>query len=295
MHLTAAQIQEFRDTGVVIPTGVLTAADLQPVIGELSAFLDARARALLAGGKLRDLAADQPFDQRYATLYAQCPEIGAGMDIMEARGPHMFAFLRNPNLLDAVESLLGPELTCNPIQHVRAKIPDCLTDGKPSYFNNVPWHQDGGVTMPEADPSDILTFWIPLVDATAENGCMEVMPGAFRRGQLDHQAAGGTSIVPEQFPELPARVAACPKGGMVIMHKHTPHRGLPNRSDRVRWTIDLRYQPTGTPTGRPWHPAFVVRSRRNPASVLTDHATWCRLWREGLERGKGQKMHRLSR
>jgi hypothetical protein len=60
----------------------------------------------------------------------------------------------------------------------------------------------------------------------------------------------------------------------------------------VRWSIDLRYQKTGTPTGRPFHPAFVARSRRDPASVLTDHATWCRQWMDALENSKGVSTRR---
>ena len=83
-------------------------------------------------------------------LYAQTPAIGEGMDIMFMRGRAMFAFLRNPNLLDAVESLVGPEINCNPIQHVRAK-PPAAASGTGAGFYNVPWHQDAGVTWAEAD------------------------------------------------------------------------------------------------------------------------------------------------
>jgi hypothetical protein len=80
------------------------------------------------------------------------------------------------------------------------------------------------------------------------------------------------------------------------MHKEIPHRSTPNRTDTVRWSIDLRYQKTGTPTGRPFHPEFVVRSRANPASVLTDHAAWRRMWEEGLESAKaaGVSLHRWA-
>ena len=64
----------------------------------------------------------------------------------------------------------------------------------------------------------------------------------------------------------------------------------------MRWSADLRYQKTGTPTGRPFHPEFVVRSRSNPASVLTDHAAWCRMWEEGLRGAKeaGVSLHRWA-
>ena len=50
----------------------------------------------------------------------------------------------------------------------------------------------------------------------------------------------------------------------------------------MRWSLDLRYQPTGTPTGRPWQPAFVVSSERDPSTVCTDYAQWDREWAEAL-------------
>jgi predicted alpha/beta hydrolase family esterase len=61
--------------------------------------------------------------------------------------------------------------------------------------------------------------------------------------------------------------------------------------------MDLRYQKTGTPTGRPFHPEFVVRSREDPASVLTDHAAWCRMWEVGLRQAKeaGVSLHRWAK
>lgn len=128
----------------------------------------------------------------------------------------------------------------------------------------------------------------------AETGCMEIMPGVFRWGLLEHQAEGGTTIVPEKLPEVEPVLAECPKGGLVIMNKYTPHKGTPNVSDIVRWSIDLRYQRTGEPTGRPFHPEFPVRSAAHPETVTRDHAEWSRRWEEALEAGRGKRMHRVK-
>jgi ectoine hydroxylase-related dioxygenase (phytanoyl-CoA dioxygenase family) len=84
------------------------------------------------------------------------------------------------------------------------------------------------------------------------------------------------------------------KGSVLLMHKHTPHSSGRNTTDGVRWSMDLRYQATGTPTGRPFHPAFVVRSQRDPNSVLTDYDVWCRRWVEALAKSKEKRVHRWS-
>ena len=44
--------------------------------------------------------------------------------------------------------------------------------------------------------------------------------------------------------------------------------------------MDLRYNPTGQPTGRPEFPGFVARSRANPETELTDPVEWERSWLE---------------
>ncbi len=293
MRLTDEQVRAFREDGVLVAEGVVTEDDLAPVIAEYEAWIEQRARQLQAEGKISDLHEGETFERRFAKLYAQSPEIASGMDIMQLRGPAMFAFLRNDNLLDAVECLVGPEITCNPIQHIRAK-PPADASGTGAGFYNVPWHQDSGVTWEEADDSDIITCWLALVDATVENGCMEVMPGVWKRGHLAHQAEGGTTIRPDLLPDVPPRPVPVKKGGFVFMHRHTPHTSTPNFSDGVRWSVDLRYQKTGTPTGRPFHPEFVARSRAHPESVLTDHAEWSRRWVEALENAKGMKAHRVK-
>ena len=123
MRLTEEQVRSFRDEGYLVTEGVVSDADFAPLVAAYEDWIDARARRLHAEGKITDLAENEPFDKRFAALFAQSAEIADGMDIMHARLPEMFAFLRNANLLDAVETLVGPEITCNPIQHLRAKPP----------------------------------------------------------------------------------------------------------------------------------------------------------------------------
>ncbi len=292
MKLTMEQITEFNTRGVIIVREALTPDDLQPVIDELSSWIDARARTLHEEGEMADLHEDAPFATRYGLLFKQCPEIGRGMDIMHYRGRAMFEFLHNENLLDLLESLLGPELTCNPIQHLRAKPPQAYENREGPSFHNAPWHQDAGVMMSEAEGSDVVTCWLPLAEATVETGCMEVLPGLVETGYLRHLAAGGTTIAPEAMPQVEPIPLECKRGDVVLMSRFTPHRSTPNYSDQCRWSLDLRYQPTGQPTGRTGHPDFVVRSRRDPSSELTAYEEWCRLWIDAFENPRGVVAHR---
>ena len=290
MKLTEQQIATYRQQGVVIVDNVLADSDLDPVIDEINSWVDRRARDLKGEDLISNLYENVGFERRLAQVYSQCDKANAGLDIMESRGRAMFAFLFNANLLDAVEGLVGPEITCNPIQHLRAKLPIV---GEASCFHSVPWHQDAAVTWEEADPVDIVTCWIPLVDATEANGCMRVLPGVSKAGYLEHHSEGGTTIRPDVFPHaVEPMVASCPKGGVVFMSKYTPHSGLPNREDTIRWSIDLRYQKSGEPTGRPFWPSFIVRSRSAPDCKQQQYDTWCRRWDDAMVKSKGVHWHR---
>jgi len=294
--LTQEQVDAFHRDGCLIAPAVIPVADFQPVRKAIDGFLTKSAAKLKAEGKLQDLYENEPFETRFAKLYAQCAEIDRGLDIMHSQLPEIFNFLNNQHLIDALCDLLGTEaISCNPIQHLRAKSPRALTGDKPDYFFNVPWHQDSGVTTEDADTSPIITCWTPLVDATVENGCMDLLPEAFKLGHLDHIAEGGTQIDPKVFPKLPVRPAPCPLGGVVFMHRHTPHRSNSNNTNIVRWSLDLRYQPTGLPSGRDWQPCFPVREPGNNKSPLITYDQWVSQWKAAFASGAPMTKHRVKR
>ena len=137
----------------------------------------------------------------------------------------------------------------------------------------------------------MLTVWFGLWDATIENGCLEVVPKSHREGLLQHcGATAGTSRgfglhIPDQFLRAGDSVPLPMKRGTVLLfHRLNCHCSLPNKSDNIRWSFDLRYNPTGEPTGRGAFPGFVARSRSNPTSELHDPAEWANLWYETRSR-----------
>ncbi|MCS6858955.1 MAG: phytanoyl-CoA dioxygenase family protein [Abditibacteriales bacterium] len=287
--LTAAQMASFHENGYLVLENVLREDDLQPVVEEYSAVIDERARRLWAEGKVSSLYADEPFERRLARLAVEAPEVASELDIMQVRGAATFRFLLNPKVLDIAESLVGGEIVCNPTQHLRAVLP-VQQGARPT-----PWHQDAGVFWPEADPYFILTIWIPLVDATLENGCLEVLPQSHRLGLRRHQMTPhGLTIPPEEIPPgdpvpLPVR-----RGSVILFHNYTLHRARPNESDTVRWSFDLRYHDAAVPTGRPFYPSFIVRSRLRPATVQDDYAMWRDRWAFALAATPGVKVYRWS-
>lgn len=290
MSLTQDQFQHFADEGYVVVEGALSNTDLDPVIEGIEAFVDERARDLFEEGRITDLHEGEPFERRLALLTGENTSIYDEIDIMHMRAEAVFRFLGNDRLLDLVESLVGPEITCSPIQHLRAKLPDNLASagsGEEEALaarireNVAPWHQDAQVHHEDADPVFILTVWLPLCDTDEENGCLQIIPRVHHSRTVYWNE--GFGIRDDGLPEGGILSLPMKKGDVLLMHKLIPHRSIPNRSGTIRWSLDLRYQQTGLPTGRSFYPNFIVRSQRHPEFVLSDYNTWNRGWEEALK------------
>ena len=297
MALTQDQFQHFVDEGYVLVEGALSGDDLDPVIAGIEAFVDERARSLYEEGRITGLHEGEPFERQLALITRENTSIYDDIDIMHMRAEAVFRFLGNDRLLNLVQSLVGPEITCSPIQHLRAKLPDnvvhggngdegplstCNEDLAARVKENVaPWHQDAQVHHEDADPVFILTVWLPLCDTDEENGCLQIIPRVHHHRMV--YWSEGFGIEDGGLPEGEVLSLPMKKGDVLLMHKLIPHRSIPNRSGSIRWSLDLRYQQTGLPTGRSFYPNFIVRSQRHPEFVLTDYNTWSRGWEEALK------------
>ena len=288
MSLTQTQREHYDQHGYVVVEAGLRAADLAPVIAAYEEFIDGEARRLHAEGALAQLWPDAPFERRLALLCEESLAIYARIDLMLCRLRAVFEFLRNPRLLDLVEGIVGPEITCSPIQHARAKLPEVLkerarVDGDEARRrlvsfvaeNVAPWHQDAQVHLEVADPVPILTAWVPLVDATPENGCLQIIPDVPRAGIV--YWSEGFGIGDDRLPPGPAATLPMRAGDVLLMHKLIPHRSTPNRTDGIRWSLDLRYCDPALPTGRDGVPGFLARSRRHPAAGCPSAEEWVRI------------------
>jgi len=306
MSLTLDQFRHFENEGYVIVEGALSEQDLDPLIGGIEAFVDERARELHEQGLITSLHANEPFERRLASITVENHAIYDEIDIMRMRQPAVFRFMSNHRLLNLVEPLVGPEITCSPIQHLRAKLPFGLTSKESSgdqhdsqnqddshgrnnrkaldarvNENIAPWHQDAQVHLEDADPVFVLTVWLPLCDTNEKNGCLEIIPRIHHKRTV--YWSEGFGIADEALP--PDDVVSLPmkEGDVLLMHKLIPHRSTANHSDSIRWSMDLRYQQTGLPTGRSFYPDFIVRSRRHPEFIFNDFETWRRGWQEALK------------
>jgi ectoine hydroxylase-related dioxygenase (phytanoyl-CoA dioxygenase family) len=110
-----------------------------------------------------------------------------------------------------------------------------------------PWHQDEAYADPHWD-YNYINIWIPLQEATLENGCMQFVPGSQHAEVLPHHPIGNDPRVIGLEVDNPGIVAAaavaCPlaAGGATIHHGRTLHYTSPNLSDQPRRAYILMFR-----------------------------------------------------
>ena len=262
MLLSEEQIRHFDDWGYVVVPGVLGEAELGPVRGAITAAVDRKARVLLAEKAIADLHEQASFTRRMARIFEDAgTEDFAWNNEVFSRG--IYDLLMSSAVLDAVESLLGPELTVNGDYWVRPKLPG-------GRRTTLPWHQDSGYYGPASLAVPILSLWIPLVDVDERNGCLKIIPGSNKWGLLPSES-NGMHLAPTEDVEARGEPQSLPMraGDILAFGQYTFHASGENSTEEVRWSIDLRYSPTGY--DMEWlferYPGFIARSRKNPNSV----------------------------
>ena len=294
MSLTQQELTRFHRQGFLLKPGLFEAEDLEPLRTALTEIIDRQARALLADGQLTQLYEEEPFGKRLARIHAENPEAGEQINHRTMgkggggyNGPAMLHCIRHAPLLSCIESLVGPDIVGSSVYRIRPKLPGWRR-------GEVPWRQDAGYTLAHCDRHLIVTCWVPLVDATLDNGCLHVIPTVHQGGILRHFTGGNAGFLevpPDQLPPVEPVPVPMKAGDVLLLTNLTPHASFANRTDEVRWSIDLRFQSAEVPNNVDEDPAaytperdpvtmacyppeadFVIRDRRDPAREIRSAA-----------------------
>jgi chlorinating enzyme len=160
---------------------------------------------------------------------------------------------RTPAILDCVEDLIGPDFN---------QWGGAFFIKFPHDETMVPFHQDASYWP--LDPNITVTVWLAVFDADQENGCMRIVPGSHRWGDIPHadlpdspdwskmsreevskskyvlwQQVDPDSFTDDQVVDMDL------KAGEISLHDDDLiHGSSGNTSDRMRAGITFRYSPT---------------------------------------------------
>jgi hypothetical protein len=278
MRLSDAQIRQFHEDGFVIVRDFFTPRQLQPVIDWIDDLVDDLAERLWAAGKVRDKHAGEGFLTRLTKLEEEFPGAAVLIHIRGILGQPLADLWASQPLLDVVEQILGPEVAGHPVWNLRSKTPR-------NPLATVPWHQDTAYLAPGAEQTLQPTAWIPLIDADSVNGTLQVLRGGHRSGTVfrhrpertrGHEQSWYLYIADEDLPEGEVVTCEMPVGSLLLINQLIPHRSTENFSDKIRWSVDLRWQRPDEPSGfESVKECILMRTARDP-NYRTDWTAWAR-------------------
>ena len=150
----------------------------------------------------------------------------------------LHAIAHHPAVLAVLTSMLGGEVLPHPRLILRNVFPQ-----RPDY--TTPAHQD----FPHIQGTpETYSVWVPLGDCPVEYGGLAIAAGTHRDGVLPFRLATGAGGMEVAEPFEGRWVAGdFAMGDAIIFHSLVAHKALPNLSDRLRQSVDNRYQRTDAP------------------------------------------------
>ena len=151
---------------------------------------------------------------------------------------------RNPKILDAVESILGPDILMWSCEYF-------IKEANSTQI--VSWHQD--LTYWGMDGSDHeVTAWVALSPATTASGCMKFVPGSHTESLVPHRDTFADNNLLSRGQEIAVEVdeedavaAELQPGQMSLHHGRLFHASGPNTSDDRRIGLVIRFIRPDTP------------------------------------------------
>ena len=122
------------------------------------------------------------------------------------------------------------------------------------------------------EQSRTVTVWLAIDDADAENSAMEFIPGTHRLGHLKFNQAAGPAVLNQEIEnatQYGEPVVDELKAGEISLHADMlAHGSPPNRSDRRRGGLTIRYCPTTVRSTAGWNTNSIIVRGSDPGADI---------------------------
>ena len=222
-RLNPDEIAQYRDQGYLVPSFRLGTA---------------RTDGLRAA--LEELIRINPDVRPEKLVSAHVMGPDGGPNVEGVRGhPAFLELARDPDILDMVEQVIGPDII----------LWGCHVFCKPAGDGlETPWHQDGHYWP--IRPLANCTVWVAIDPSTRDNGCLRVIPGSHRSATCHpHLVEERQDLVLQartdeaSFDEASAVDIELQPGLMSLHDVIMVHGARVNRSTQRRTGVALRYMP----------------------------------------------------
>ena len=222
--LTDEQVRQYREEGYLVFEGLIQGERLacyKRVFDELVA----QGRELTEQIPHWSFEKDERGEPRVGLLHKV-----QGVCVVDDR---VLELAREPAILDRVEVLIGRNLDVFGTKFF-PKLPDGGT--------STDWHQDNYYFGTDTDR--IVSCGIYLEDSDVENGCLRVVPGSHRMGEIvEHRSEVNRHGSWTKVDEAEAVDLVVPAGTVVLFSANLLHGAYDNHSDRTRYSTAWHYMP----------------------------------------------------
>lgn len=150
--------------------------------------------------------------------------------------PLFLALIQHPVIRQLTQRYIGEDVS----------IFRAMFMNKPAHHGTVlPWHQDIGEGW-GLDRNPIITIWTALDEATAANGCMQIVPGSHKLGVLNPQHFVTEADQARYTQEKDVVDLAVAAGEAILLHNFLLHRSGVNRTSIPRRAFSVAYMEAAT-------------------------------------------------
>ena len=228
MNITDKLVKQYHQAGYLVCRDLITPDEVRDLREAYTSSLERMRRE----NKLKSIRSGTDLEGRETAVYQ--------IRMAHLHHPLFNDLIHDARLLNIVESLIGPNIRIVLFQGLY-KPP--LTGG------TVHWHQDDYYFRVDKENA-VVSCWLTLDDATVDNGCMWVLPGAHRQ-ILEHIPLEGGGLRMLEIDEAKAVPIELKAGQCVFHHGSMPHRTLDNTTNSHRRALAIHFMDaTAKPMGK---------------------------------------------
>ena len=235
----------YAENGYLLIEGLVSAAEIAVLKERLEALMYDRLpipEGIRIQVEPRVERGEMPWPERRGDAYRKMDQLVLYDDVFRALG-------MKPEIVERMQALIGSQ---------NLKLFRDAVLMKPAQVGSAKgMHQDSPYWPIE--PMELSSCWMPFEPATAENGCMTVIPGSHKRGPVPHERVPDDYIINESNYDT-ADVITVPMaaGDGLFFHSLLLHGTAPNLSAQSRRAITMSYMATEFQyTGQPPKPDYL--------------------------------------
>lgn len=236
-RLTREQWDHFHDHGYVIVRSLLGGSELSVLQGEIDNIMLGGGRAEYAN-LMMELDAHGESEAAFSRGFK-----GATFDYKRIQHlefvPAFRRYIQRPLFRDACMKIYGSEAD---VSIFRAMLVNKL----PHRGARIGWHQDCWNYL---DSNPVLTVWAALDPATAQSGCLQIVPGSHKRGHICPEDTSGfltDAMISEHCLDRDVVWLEMEAGDVVFLHNQLLHASDVNRSEQRRRALSVCYMNAST-------------------------------------------------